>query len=158
MNSQGIGTDIRRFLLRGNVFALATAVLVGTALFQLFYSTVEYVGIPFLRGIVDRQTEPGPAGPFFDPLYLNLNGYSLVWGEVVSLAATLGIAALVILAIKRRLVVQDEGEPEFDTEAEYATCPECLSFIPAAARRCAYCATPLPPTSEASRPSLGDSP
>jgi large conductance mechanosensitive channel len=151
MNSQGIGGDIRRLLLRGNVFALAIAVLVGTALFQLLLSIVEYLAIPFARGILDKSAEPGEGfrqGFYNEPMYLRFNGYSLAWGIVLSVALTLALATLLVLFLKRRLAFddEDEDEPEFEEESDFRACPECLSLIPAAARRCAYCTAPVAPS------------
>ncbi len=147
MNSQGIVADTRRLLLRGNVFALAIAVLVGTALFQLLAVTVEYLAIPFARGILDKRADP-EYGSYNEPLYLTFNGYSLAWGIVLSLALTLAIAALLVLFLRRRLASDDEAEdePEFEGELDFRACPECLSLIPSAARRCAFCTAPIEPS------------
>jgi len=145
MNSQGIGADIRRVLLRGNVFALAIAVLIGTALFRLLYAIVEYVAIPFAGGTLFERTEGGFSP---QPLYSYFHGYLVVWGEALSLAITLSLAALLVLFLRRRLVFNDgdEDEPELEEESDFRACPECLSLIPSAARRCSYCTAPVAPS------------
>ena len=150
MTSQGIGADMRRLLLRGNVFALAIAVLVGTALFRLLYAFVEYLAMPFARGVFDKSADPD-RGYLNQIMYLRFNGYSLAWGEVLSLAVTLALATLLVLFLKTRLAFEDgdEGEPEFEEELDFRACPECLSMIPATARRCAFCtASVAPPPQE----------
>ena len=43
MESEGLWADVRRVVLRGDVFGLAIAVAVGTALYHLFYDAFEYV-------------------------------------------------------------------------------------------------------------------
>ena len=142
MNSQGIGGDTRRPLLRGNVFALAIAVLVGTALFQLLWVTVEYLAIPLARGVFDKRSEIEFG---YDPLYLPFNGYPLYFGEVLTMAITLTVAILLIVLLRRRLALDREDEPDFAEELGLSACPECLSLIPSAARRCAYCTAPVAP-------------
>jgi large conductance mechanosensitive channel len=150
VSHQGISTDIRHLILRGNVFALAIAVLAGTALFHLLYATVEYLAVPFVRGILDKRADP-EAGFYNEPLYFTLNGYELAWGEVLTLTVTLTLAVLLILFLRRRLTYADEEddeETELEEEEDFRPCPECLSLIPAVARRCAYCTAPVEPLAQ----------
>jgi large conductance mechanosensitive channel len=152
MSSQGIGTDLRRLLLRGNVFALAIAVLVGTALFQLLYAAIEYVALPFARGTFQGRDEADALSSY--QFYSNFHGYVVSWGEVVTLAVTLVLAALVVLFLRKRLAYADEGDDEFEIEEDddLRACPQCLSLIPSAARRCAFCTAPVePPESPANQ-------
>jgi large conductance mechanosensitive channel len=149
MDSEGLWADVRRVVVRSDVLGLAVAVVVGTALFQLLYAVVEYVLMPLGRGVFHAQ-EAGDFGPSSQPLYVTFHGYAVYWGEAVSLAATLALAVFVVLVLRRRLFREEdeladdvvEGSEE---KTHFRTCPECLSDIPTAARRCAYCTASLTP-------------
>ena len=47
-----------------------------------------------------------------------------------------------LTALMKRLNLVPEGEPKPETRE----CPQCLSDIPVAARRCAFCTSEVTPT------------
>lgn len=153
MDSQGFWADLRRFVLRGDVFGLAIAVLVGTALFQLLYAFADGIAVPFARGILDARSveQIEMFGATQQPLYFTFRGYTVAWGEVLSLGVTFVAGLILVVFLRRQLFgAESESEPEneedrayFEDETEYKTCPECLSEIPVAAHRCAYCTAAL---------------
>lgn len=144
MSSREAGSDVRNLLLRRDVLALAMAVVVGTALFQVVYAVVEYLAMPVARGLFRKQGTSSPDLFSNPPLYATFHGYVLVWGEVASLAITLTLAILLVLFLWRRVAFarledQDWFEPDFEADSDFRPCPECLSQIPITARRCAFC-------------------
>jgi large conductance mechanosensitive channel len=139
-----------RALFGASVFELLAAVLLGKALYYFLYATVDSAVIPFLLGLF-RARETAYLGYLnlfgSRPTPLEFNGYSLQIGRVFSVFGTLLLAALVVVVVvvyarweeaKRRAVIG----------VEMRTCPECLSLIPAAARRCAFCRTQVQPQAQ----------
>ncbi len=155
MESEGLWADVRRVVLRGDVFGLAIAVLVGTALEQLILYTVEYLLIPLARALFREKnywTTPATnAG-----LSFTYHGYLVSWGNVLIMLLTLAIAGCMVVALRRRLFTAEEEsqideleDAEFERSHALKKCPECLSDIPLAARRCSFCtavveSSPLP--------------
>jgi large conductance mechanosensitive channel len=119
--------DFRSFVLRGNVIDLAVAVVVGVAFGAVVTAFVRDLLTPLI-------TIPGKAD--FSRLTFTINHSTFRYGEFLNaLTAFLIIAATIFFLVVRPLVRLRRPEP--DTPKR--DCPECLSSIPAAARRCAYC-------------------
>jgi large conductance mechanosensitive channel len=148
MDSEGLWADVRRIMLRGDVFGLAIAVLVGTALVNLLYAVVEYLVIPFGRGLFRERHTSQPLS-FPTDLYATYHGYSIPWGAVLTAVLTLALAVLLFVSLKRWLFRESEVDietgPEFEEWSDWRTCPECLSQIPGTAKRCAFCTSPVEP-------------
>lgn len=125
----------RDFVLRGNVVDLAVAVVIGTAFGAVINSVVENLITPLIAlagGVTDFSTiRSGP----------------LLWGKVLNDVLTFLITAavvyfFVVAPMSRMLARLKPSEPEPQPTRQ---CPECLSSIPVAARRCAYCTAQLSP-------------
>lgn len=144
MQSEGLRADIRRLLLRGNVFGLAVAVVIGTALYHFFYTTLEYLALPLMRALVSSG---GSDDLVADPLRIEFNGYALIFEYAVVLIAIMAAASMLAMFVSRRYSEDMAFEDEEDAEdSDMRSCPECLSDIPRLARRCAYCTAPVEPT------------
>ena len=124
--------DFKAFLLRGNVVELAVAVVIGAAFGRVVTSLVENILTPIL-GI------PGEAD--FSTLDFDINGSVFRYGDFINAVISfLSIAAAVFFFVVRpvnKLMARRKTEP--DVESTTRDCPECLSSIPVAARRCAFC-------------------
>ena len=128
-------TDFKKFILRGNVVDLAVAVVVGLAFAAVVTAFVNDLITPLIAAIFGK--------PNFSNLYFTLNHSKFRYGSFINaLLSFLVIATVVFFAVvvpltalMRRLNVLPKDEPEPETHA----CPECLSDIPVAARRCAFC-------------------
>jgi large conductance mechanosensitive channel len=125
--------DFKAFLLRGNVVDLAVAVAIGAAFTAIITA--------FTTGIVTPLLTALGGGGNFDNYTLDAGKLHLRYGLVLSaLINFLIIAAilffLVVLPINK-LMARRKTEPEVASTTK--DCPDCLSSIPLAARRCAFC-------------------
>ena len=130
----------REFVLRGNVIDLAVAVIIGTAFTAIVNSFVADLLTPLL-GVFGGI-------PDFSAWSVTINGSRFGVGSFINAV----ISFLVIAAVVYFLIVLPTNRAMRRGKAETAPaptrdCPECLSTIPTAARRCAYCAAPVTPTS-----------
>jgi large conductance mechanosensitive channel len=124
----------KKFLLRGNVVDLAVAVVIGAA----FGAIVTAFVSAFITPLVGLAS--GAAGDFRSKTF-DVSGTKFPYGLLVN--AT--ISFIIIAAVVYFFVVLPVGRlmDKYKTEPEPAMatkeCPECLSSIPAAAVRCAFC-------------------
>jgi len=129
----------REFILRGNVVDLAVAVVIGAAFGAVVTSMVEDLLTPLIAAIGGQ--------PDFSNISFRINDSRFAIGEFVNaLISFLVIAAavyfLVVLPVNR-LMSRFKTEPE--PVESVRECPQCLSKVPDAARRCAYCTSELVP-------------
>ncbi len=123
----------REFILRGNVVDLAVAVVIGAAFTAVVNSLVADVINPLIAAIFHK--------PDFSHLVLHVHTGVIKYGNFLNaIIAFLIVAAAIYFGIVlplNKLMARFSKPP-----APPATkvCPECLSEIPAAARRCSHCA------------------
>jgi large conductance mechanosensitive channel len=128
----------RDFILRGNVVDLAVAVILGVAFNAIVASLVGDVLNPLIAAIFGK--------PDFSQLILDVNGGQIKIGNFLNAAVSfLIVAAVVYFAIVLPLnhLMARLKKPESEAPPSIKTCPECLSEIPLAAKRCAHCAQPV---------------
>jgi len=132
-----MASDFKRFLLRGNVIDLAVAVVIGVAFGAVVTSFVENLITPLIAAIFGE--------PDFSGLTFTINGAVFGYGAFLNaLIAFITIAAAVFFFVVRPInavISRSRQEPTPDPTTR--KCPECLSEIPIAARRCAHCAVVL---------------
>jgi large conductance mechanosensitive channel len=129
--------DFRQFLLRGNVVALAVAVVIGVAFGAVITSFVEDLLTPLIAAAGGQ--------PDFSALTFQVNGSTFRYGSFVNAVISfLIVAAAVFFLVVRpvnALVERSRREPPADpTEKK---CPECRSDIPVDATRCGFCTVQL---------------
>jgi large conductance mechanosensitive channel len=127
----------KQFLLRGNVVDLAVGVVVGAAFGGVVTAFTKDLLTPLIAAVAGK--------PDFSALQFTINNSKFLIGDLVNaMVSFLIIAAavyyLVVLPINA-LVARVHKEPPADPTTK--KCPECLSEIPLAARRCAFCASAL---------------
>ncbi len=124
----------KKFLLRGNVVDLAVAVVIGAAFGAIVTAFVE----AFITPLVGVFT--GAAGDFTEKKF-TLAGATFPYGLFIQAALSFVIIAAVVyfFVVKpiNRLMEKFKTEPEVASPTK--ECPECLSNIPVAASRCAFC-------------------
>jgi large conductance mechanosensitive channel len=126
----------RDFILRGNVLDLAVAVVIGAAFGTIVTSLVKDLITPLIAAIFQK--------PDFSSLILTINGGKITYGNFLNalisfLLVSAAVYFLVVLPVNTLLAKMHLAEAPPPTKP----CPECLSDIPAAAKRCSHCAQPV---------------
>ena len=132
--------DFKTFILRGNVIDLAIGVAIGAAFTAVVGSFTKNLLTPLLA-------IPGDAARFSD-LSFTISGSKFGYGAVIDAIVSFLIVAAVLFFLVVRpvntLMARRKTEPE--VESTTRDCPECLSAIPVAARRCAFCTAEVAPS------------
>jgi large conductance mechanosensitive channel len=128
----------KQFILRGNVLDLAVAVVIGAAFGNLVTAFVKDLLTPLIAAIFGE--------PDFSAITFTINGSRFLIGDFINaLVAFLVIAAavyfFVIVPVNAVMARMRRGEAPPDPTTK--PCPECLSNVPIAARRCAFCCSPV---------------
>lgn len=125
--------DFKQFLLRGNVVDLAVGVVIGAAFGSVISALVSDLLTPLIAAIAKV--------PDFSDLLFTLNGSQFKYGHFVNavISFVLVAAAVFFFVVKpmNTLISRSRKEPPADPTTK--KCPECLSEIPIAARRCMHC-------------------
>jgi len=131
-------SEFRQFILRGNLVDLAIAVVIGTAFGALVTALVKDLITPLIAAIGGE--------PDFSALKFTINGSQFLYGEFLNaLFAFLVVAAVVFFFVVKPVnALMERYRTETPPEQETRDCPECLSQIPTAARRCAFCTAEQP--------------
>lgn len=125
------------FISRGNVIELAVAVVIGTAFGAVIASLVADLITPLIGAIIGE--------PDFSGLTFTINGSVFSYGNFLNaLIAFFSVAAAIYFFVVAPLEKLDEVR-HGPKQAGSRECPECLSEVPFAAKRCAYCTSELPP-------------
>jgi large conductance mechanosensitive channel len=124
--------DFKAFLLRGNVVDLAVAVVIGAAFGAVVTSLVTNMITPII-------SIPGKTN--FSELDFHIRSSRFAYGEFLNavLAFVLISAAVFFFVVVPINALMARRKTETDVESTTRDCPECLSSIPVAARRCAFC-------------------
>jgi large conductance mechanosensitive channel len=128
----------KQFMLRGNVLDLAVAVVIGAAFGAVVTALVKDLITPLVAAIAGK--------PDFSAIRFEINGSSFLIGDFCNaLLAFLLVAAaiyfFVVLPVNTMMERRRRGEAAPDPTTKQ--CPECLSEVPIAARRCAFCTSAL---------------
>jgi large conductance mechanosensitive channel len=125
--------DFRQFLLRGNLVDLAVAVVIGAAFGAVVTALVKDLVTPLIAAIGGQ--------PDFGGLAFTINGSRFAYGDFFNaLLSFLIIAAVVFFLVIRPVnALLERMRTEPPVEEDTRPCPACLSQIPRAARRCAFC-------------------
>src|SRR3954447_3828126 len=129
--------DFRQFVLRGNLVDLAVAVVIGTAFTALVNSLVKSLVTPLIAAVFGSHD--------FSGLAFTINGSRFLYGDFINALITFITVSLVMFffVIKPVNALLERFRPEPKVDQETHECPECLSDIPVAAKRCAFCTTEL---------------
>jgi large conductance mechanosensitive channel len=124
------------FLLRGNVVDLAVGVVVGAAFGGVVTAFTKDLLTPMIAAVAGK--------PDFSAIQFTVNGSKFLLGDFVNAVISFVIVAaavyyMVVLPINA-LIARTKKEPP-PPDATTKNCPECLSTIPIAAKRCAFCTT-----------------
>jgi large conductance mechanosensitive channel len=128
-------SGFKEFLLRGNVIDMAVGIVVGAAFGTVVSAFVKDLLTPFIAAVVRK--------PDFSNIAFTLNSSKFMIGDFINqLISFLIVAAAVYFAVVlpvNKLISRLRPPPAPTTKS----CPECLSEIPIAAKRCAHCTATL---------------
>jgi large conductance mechanosensitive channel len=128
----------RDFILRGNVVDLAVAVILGAA-FNLVVASLA-------KDVLGQLIAATVGTPDFSSVVLNLHGTPIRVGNFLNAIVSFLIAAAVVyfgVVLPLNALLARLKKPAPEAPSAMKTCPECLSEIPLAARRCSHCAQPV---------------
>jgi large conductance mechanosensitive channel len=128
----------REFVLRGNVVDLAVAVVIGGAFGAVITALVKDLITPFIAAIVGT--------PDFSAYGVTIGSSRLLVGDFLNAVISFLLVAaavyfFVVAPINAFIARRKRGEVPPDPTTK--KCPECLSEVPIAARRCAFCTSVL---------------
>jgi large conductance mechanosensitive channel len=126
-------SGFKKFLLRGNLVDLAVAVMIGAAFATLVKALTDDFITPLLAAIGGK--------PDFGALSFTVHKSHFFYGDFINAV----IAFVILAAVLYFFVVMpfskllERFKPAPDEPAPTKECTECLSSIPEAARKCAFC-------------------
>jgi large conductance mechanosensitive channel len=131
--------EFRAFILRGNVVDLAVAVVLGTAFTALVNALVRDLITPVIAALFGK--------PNFASLSFTIHGSEFFYGDFLNALLTFVLiaAAIFFFVVKPINYLMARLRTEPDVESPTRGCPECLSQIPVAAGRCAFCTSEVAP-------------
>jgi len=132
----------KQFIMRGNVLDLAVAVVIGAAFGAVITSFVTNILTPLIAAIVGK--------PDFSALNLTIGQSVISYGVFLNaLIAFLLVSAAVYFFMVAPMNAWKARAARNTVPADPTSkkCPECLSEIPIAARRCAFCTSLVSTTS-----------
>jgi large conductance mechanosensitive channel len=134
--------EFRNFISRGNVVDLAVAVVIGTAFGALVNALVADILTPIIAAIFGSHD--------FSALTFTINGSVFSYGLFINALITfVSVAAAIFFFVVKPLNIlaarRQRGEAD---ESDTRACSECLSEIPKAARRCAFCTAAQVPVAD----------
>jgi large conductance mechanosensitive channel len=126
------------FILRGNAMDLAVGVVIGASFGAVVNALVKDLLMPLIGAVAKV--------PDFSAWTATLNGSKFLYGDFLNVVIAFLIAAaavyfFVVLPLNALAARSKKAAPA--AEPTTKKCPECLSDVPKAARRCAFCASPL---------------
>jgi len=125
--------DFKEFLLRGNLVDMAVGIVIGLAFAAVVTALVADLVTPLIAAIGGK--------PDFSTLSFTINKSHFLYGAVINALITFVVIAAVIffLVVKPVNALMERRKTEPPVGATTRECPHCLSQIPVAARRCAFC-------------------
>jgi large conductance mechanosensitive channel len=129
--------EFKEFLLRGNLIEIAVGLVLALAFTAVVTSFVETLITPLIAAIFGQ--------PDFSGLEFEINDsvfrYGLFLNAVLSFVLIAAVLFFLVVKPLNALARRRAGDEEPSTRE----CPECLSEIPAGARRCAHCTAEVGP-------------
>ncbi len=131
-------SDFKAFLLRGNLIDTAVGIVIGLAFAAVITALVGDLITPLIAAI--------GGNPDFSALSFTINKSHFLYGAFINALITFVVVAAVLFyfvvkPVNALMARKKSGPPEAATTRH---CPECLSEIPVAAHRCAFCTSEVP--------------
>lgn len=128
----------KKFILRGNVVDMAVGVVVGAAFGSVVTELTKAFLTPLIALLVGK--------PDYSNLKFTVRSTMFPIGDFVNAVISFVLIAaavyfLVVVPLNWLMARLNRGEKPPDPTTK--KCPECLSEIPIAARRCSHCTQPV---------------
>ena len=128
----------KKFILRGNVVDMAVGVVIGAAFGGVVTALTKDLLTPLIAALVGK--------PDFSAIHFEVNGSLFPVGDFINACVSfLLIAAaiyfFVVTPVNALVARMHRGDKPADPTTKQ--CPECLSDIPIAAKRCSHCTQPV---------------
>ena len=134
----------RKFLFRGNLIDLAVAVVIGVAFNAVIQALIADIITPLIAAIGGK--------PNFGALTFTVNKSHFLYGSFINSLLSFVIIAAVVYYLVVSPATRFTSIAQRRKEATERECPECLSSIPVAAKRCMYCTSEVPPVGQQPAP------
>lgn len=132
-------SDFKQFLLRGNLVALAVAVVIGVAFNDVVQSLVANIITPLIAAIGGQ--------PDFSELSFEINNSVFTYGVFINAVVAFLVIALVVffLVIRPVNTLVEHMNREEPADPTLRKCPECRMEIAVDATRCGHCTSQVTP-------------
>ena len=137
--AKGVVSEFKDFVLRGDVVDLAIAVAIGAAFGALVSALVKDLLTPIVAAVF--------GSPDFAKLTFTINKSKFMYGDFINAVITfLSVAAAIFFVVVKPInAVRERRKKAPEPESDDRPCPDCLSQIPKAARRCSHCTSDVVP-------------
>jgi large conductance mechanosensitive channel len=131
--------EFKDFVLQGNVVDLAVAVIIA-----MFFGVIIRDVVNLILSIL---AIPGKTNQSFSDLTFTIGHGTFRYGVLIQDIITFILVAAVVffLVVRPVSALQQRRRAGLEPESTDRACPECLSDIPKAATRCAYCTAQVAP-------------
>lgn len=128
--------EFKQFLLRGNVVDLAVGVVIGAAFGSVVTALVTDLLTPLIAALVKV--------PDFSGLVFTINSSKFMYGHFLNtiISFVLVGGGVFFFVVKPMNFLISKSHDEAPADPKTKKCPECLSEIPLAAKRCSHCSQP----------------
>lgn len=117
-------------LARSDLIVAAVGLLLALAAFELVRAIVENLIMPIIFGLFGQSEFPF--------LSFTINNTEFAYGFVISAAIAFAIVCLLVIPLRK-------AHRRYEGESGTRDCPECLTPIPSAAKRCPECTAVVTP-------------
>ena len=133
----GTAKEFRDFILRGNVVDLAVGILIGAAFGAIVKALTSDIITPLIGIFVSDPKHPVN----FNDLNFKVHGSEFLIGDFLNVVVSFLIIAAVVFffVVKPVNHLMALRKTESPVDPVTRDCPYCLSSIPKAASRCAFC-------------------
>ena len=124
--------EFKAFIFRGNIVDLAVAVVIGIAFGAVITALVADIITPLIAAIFGSHD--------FSALTFTINNSTFLYGAFINAVISFVlIAAAVFFVVVKPMNAMAARRTKDEPAPTTRECPECLSEIPLAAKRCRYC-------------------
>jgi len=130
--------EFKAFVFRGNIVDLAVAVVIGIAFGAVITALVADIITPLIAAIFGSHD--------FSALTFTINNSTFLYGAFINAVISFVlIAAAVFFVVVKPMNAMAARRTKEEPAATTRDCPECLSEIPLAAKRCRFCTAEVGP-------------